>query len=71
MVRICYLRRLVLPISYFVKTPFQNRARQSSAPLAYIELNLEYRLPIEPPRKEFQPIPEASPRWFTRCASCR
>ncbi len=62
-VRVWDLRRLILPISYFVKTPFQNWTRHSSDLLAYIYLNLDYRMPIEPLRQEFRRILEASPSW--------
>lgn len=62
-VRIWDLRRLVLPISYFVSKPFQNWTRQSADLLAYIYLNLDYRTPIEPLRDEFKRILEATPRW--------
>lgn len=62
-VRTWDLRRLILPISYFIKTPFQNWTRQSADLLAYVYLNLDYRTPIEPLREEFRRILEASPRW--------
>jgi small-conductance mechanosensitive channel len=62
-VRIWDLRRLILPISYFVSKPFQNWTRQSADLLAYIYLNLDYRTPVEPLRDEFRRILEATPRW--------
>jgi small-conductance mechanosensitive channel len=62
-VRVWDLRRLILPISYFIKTPFQNWTRRSADLLAYIYLNLDYRTSIEPLREEFKRIVEASPRW--------
>ena len=62
-VRIWDLRRLILPISYFIKTPFQNWTRHSADLLAYIYLSLDYRTPIEPLRQEFKRVLEASPRW--------
>jgi small-conductance mechanosensitive channel len=62
-VRIWDLRRLILPISYFIKTPFENWTRQSADLLAYVYLNFDYRMPIEPLREEFKRILEASPRW--------
>jgi small-conductance mechanosensitive channel len=52
-VRVWDLRRLILPISYFVKSPFLNWTRQSTGLLAYIYLNLDHRMPIEPRRQEF------------------
>jgi small-conductance mechanosensitive channel len=62
-VRIWDLRRLVLPISYFITKPFQNWTRNSADLLAYVYLNLDYRMPIEPLRKEFSRILDTSPRW--------
>lgn len=62
-VRIWDLRRLILPISYFVTKPFQNWTRQNADLLAYIYLNLDYRTPVEPLRQEFRRILEATPRW--------
>jgi small-conductance mechanosensitive channel len=57
------LRRIILPISYFIKTPFQNWTRRSADLLAYTYLNVDYRMPIEPLRHEFERILAASPRW--------
>jgi small-conductance mechanosensitive channel len=57
------LRRLIFPISYFITTPFQNWTRQGSELLAYVYLNLDYGVPIEPLRQEFKRILEASSRW--------
>ena len=62
-VRTWDLRRLIFPISYFITTPFQNWTRQGSDLLAYVYLNLDYGVPIEPLRQEFKRILEASSRW--------
>jgi len=62
-VRTWDLRRLILPISYFIKTPFQNWTLQGADILAYVYLNFDYGVPIEPLRLEFKRILEASQRW--------
>jgi small-conductance mechanosensitive channel len=62
-VRTWDLRRLILPISYFIKTPFQNWTLQSADLLAYVYLNFDYGMPLEPLRQEFKRILEASQRW--------
>src|SRR5579875_459293 len=59
-VRIWDLRRLILPISYFTKSPFENWTRRSTDLLAYVYLYLDYRMPIEPLRAELQRILQAS-----------
>lgn len=62
-VRTWDLRRLILPISYFISNPFQNWTRQSTDILGYVYLNLDYRMPIEPLRQELTRIVDASPLW--------
>jgi len=62
-VRTWDLRRLILPISYFISNPFQNWKRQSTDILGYVYLNLDYRMPIEPLRQELTRIVDASPLW--------
>jgi len=57
------LRRLVLPISYFIETPFQNWTRTSSAILGTVFLYLDYTVPIAPLRQQLQQVLQASPRW--------
>ncbi len=62
-VRIWDLRRLVIPISYFIEKPFQNWTRVSSELLGTVFLYLDYRVPLESVRKELERILEDSPRW--------
>jgi small-conductance mechanosensitive channel len=62
-------RRLILPISYFINHPFQNWTRRTFDLLAYVYLNLDYRMPVEPLRQKFGRILEGSPLWDRRvCA---
>lgn len=62
-VRIWDLRRLVVPINYFVEKPFQNWTRVSAEMLGTVELHLDYSVPVGELRREFTRILEASPHW--------
>jgi small-conductance mechanosensitive channel len=62
-VRIWDLRRLVLPISWFVQNPFENWTRSGADLLGYVHLEVDYRAPVEEIRNELRRILQASPRW--------
>ena len=62
-VRIWDLRRLVLPISYFVEKPFQNWTRTSADILGSVYLYVDYTVPVEEVRQELYNILEKSPYW--------
>ncbi|HEU4654607.1 MAG TPA: mechanosensitive ion channel domain-containing protein [Steroidobacteraceae bacterium] len=62
-VKIWDLRRLVLPISYFIEKPFQNWTRTSADILGTIFLYVDYKVPIEPLRAELTRILKSSPLW--------
>jgi small-conductance mechanosensitive channel len=57
------LRRVILPLSYFIQTPFENWTRKTADLLAYVYLYLDYTMPIEPLRLELTRILTSSPRW--------
>ena len=57
------LRRLVLPINYFIEKPFQNWTRSSAKLLNSVFLYGDYTLPVEPLRKELRRLLEANPLW--------
>jgi len=62
------LRRLVLPIQYFIEKPFQNWTLQSSKLLNSVFLYTDYTLPVEPLRKELRRLLENHPLWDGDCA---
>lgn len=62
-VRIWDLRRLVLPINYFLDHPFQNWTRVSADLLGTVYLYLDYSVPVEALRAELHRILEASSDW--------
>lgn len=62
-VRIWDLRRLVLPLSYFLDHPFQNWTRTSADLLGHCYIYADYTIPIEPLRDELRRICESTPLW--------
>ena len=62
-VRIWDLRRLVLPLSYFIEHPFQNWTRSSSALLGNAILYVDYTVPIEEVRAELGRILKSTNLW--------
>lgn len=65
-VRIWDLRRLVLPITYFIEQPFQNWTRTSADILGTVFLQVDYTVPLDAIRAELTRILEASPSWDRR-----
>ena len=62
-VKIWDLRRLVVPIIYFLEKPFQNWTRMSSPLMGTVIINTDYTLPVEKLREELQRIVKISPFW--------
>ena len=57
------LRRLILPITYFIEKPFQNWSRVSTELLGTIYLYLDYQVPLGELRKELKRLVENNPKW--------
>jgi small-conductance mechanosensitive channel len=62
-VRIWDLRRLVLPISYFIEKPFQNWTRKSADLLGTAFVYADYSVPVEEVRQELHRILRTSGLW--------
>jgi small-conductance mechanosensitive channel len=62
-VKIWDLRRLVVPLSYFIENSFQNWTRQSSDILGTAFLYVDYSIPVEDLRKQLEAIVHPSPLW--------
>jgi small-conductance mechanosensitive channel len=62
-VKIWDLRRMVLPISYFVEKPFQNWTRQTADILGTVMLYVDYTMPMQPIRDELDRILTNNPLW--------
>ncbi len=62
-VRIWDLRRLVLPISYFIEKPFQNWTRKTADIMGTVYIYADYTIPFEEVRKELYRLLKESPLW--------
>jgi small-conductance mechanosensitive channel len=62
-VRLWDLRRLILPLTYFIDKPFQNWTRTGSEIIGTVFIYVDYTLPVERVREELQNILKDSPLW--------
>jgi hypothetical protein len=62
-VRIWDLRRLVVPLSYFIEHPFQNWTRVTADLLGTVIVYADYTVPVEEVRAELHRILQASEMW--------
>jgi len=65
-VRIWDLRRLIVPITYFLEKPFQNWTRISADLLGTVFIYVDYTVPVEAVRSELKRILENSKLWDGR-----
>ena len=59
-------RRMVLPSTYFTKTPFQNWTRHSSELLGAVELDVDWRVDVVGMRAELDRILDSTDLWDGR-----
>lgn len=62
-VRIWDLRRLIIPITYFIEKPFQNWTRVTADILGTVYLYVDYTVPIDAIREQLQRILKDSEHW--------
>jgi small-conductance mechanosensitive channel len=62
-VRVWDLRRLVVPLSYFIEKPFQNWTRRTADLLGTVFLYTDYTVPVDNVRRELHNILERSGMW--------
>jgi small-conductance mechanosensitive channel len=62
-VRLWDLRRLVLPVMYFLEHPFQNWTRTSADLLASAFLYVDYSTPVDEVRAELKRVLESTALW--------
>jgi small-conductance mechanosensitive channel len=62
-VRVWDRRRIVMPITHFVETPFQNWTRTSADLIGSVFLYVDYRTPVDAVRDELRRVVEASEYW--------
>ena len=56
-------RRLILPITYFIDTPFQNWTRNDNSLISVVLLYLDYRTPVDALRQKLIELVSGHPNW--------
>ena len=59
-------RRLVLPCTYFTKTPFANWTRNATALLGAVEMDVDFSVPLDDMRAELDRLLRSSELWDGR-----
>ncbi len=62
-VRVWDLRRLVVPITYFIEKPFQNWTRVSADLLGTVYLHTDYEMSVDGIRQELDRLLDKAPQW--------
>ena len=62
-VRIWDMRRLIVPLSYFIEQPIENWTREGSQIIGTVPLYLDYKAPIEAIRDKARELVEGSKYW--------
>jgi small-conductance mechanosensitive channel len=62
-VRVWDLRRLVVPLSYFIEKPFQNWTRTTADLLGTVFIYTDYSVPVEAVRQELHRVLQESKLW--------
>ncbi len=57
------LRRLVVPLTYFINTPFQNWTRQTAELIGSVMIYTDYTVPVAALRAELENVVASSPLW--------
>lgn len=63
MARIWDLRRLIVPLTYFVQTPFQNWTRESASLIGSVMWYVDYTVPVEAVRARLTELLRAADKW--------
>ena len=59
-------RRLVLPCTYFTKTPFANWTRNATALLGAVEMDVDFTVPLDAMRAELDQLLQSNELWDGR-----
>ncbi len=61
--RVWDLRRLIVPLQWFIENPFQNWSRNRAELMGSVMIWVDYGIPVEPLREEFSRLLQASTDW--------
>jgi len=70
-VKLWDLRRMIVPLTYFIEKPFQNWTRENSSLIGNVMMYLDYRAPVGIIRQKFRDIVKESKLWDGQTAACR
>jgi small-conductance mechanosensitive channel len=65
-VRLWDMRRMILPLTYFIEHPFQNWTLTSADLIGTVLVHVDYTVPVEEVRLELKRILDAAPLWDQR-----
>ncbi|MEQ5836325.1 mechanosensitive ion channel domain-containing protein [Marinobacter sp. NFXS9] len=61
--RVWDLRRLIVPLQWFIENPFQNWSRNTADMLGTVFIWVDYTMPVEPLREEFGRLLRTTRQW--------
>jgi small-conductance mechanosensitive channel len=67
-VRLWDLRRMIVPLSYFIENPFQNWTYESAEQIGSVVLRIDYTVPVDRVRQKLDEILRQSPLWDGKVA---
>ena len=68
-VKLWDLRRMIVPLTYFIEKPFQNWTRENSSLIGNVMMYLDYRAPVGIIRQKFRDIVKESKLWDGQTAT--
>lgn len=68
-IRIWDLRRLIVPLSYFIEHPFQNWTRESASLIGSVVFYVDYTVPVAAVRAQLEILLKDSPKWDGKVAN--
>ncbi|MAA65565.1 MAG: mechanosensitive ion channel protein MscS [Alteromonadaceae bacterium] len=61
--RVWDLRRLIVPLHWFIENPFQNWSRNTADMMGAVFVWVDYTMPVEPLRQEFSRLLHEAKQW--------
>jgi small-conductance mechanosensitive channel len=68
-VKLWDLRRMIVPLTYFIEKPFQNWTRETSALIGNVMIYVDYTAPVGAIRAKFNEILKQSDKWDGKTAT--
>jgi len=68
-VKLWDLRRMIVPLTYFIEKPFQNWTRENSSLIGNVMMYLDYRTPVSIIREKYKDILKESKLWDGQVAA--